>query len=551
MSQPVTKFIFVTGGVVSSLGKGIVAASLGRLLAGHGLTVTIQKLDPYINVDPGTMSPYQHGEVFVTDDGAETDLDLGHYERFIDQNLTRNNTVTSGSVYEAVISKERHGDYLGATVQVIPHVTNEIKERIRKVANTSHANVVIIEVGGTVGDIESLPFLEAARQFHKDVGRGNCIHIHGTLVPHLGTTGEFKTKPTQHSVKELRAIGIIPDIIFCRSQAEVSKETKSKIALFCDTDLEAVISLPDVDSIYRVPLVLEKENMDKIVLRYLGLKGKPKALMPKWRLFLQKRAAATKSLRVALVGKYVALNDAYLSVMEALKHAGIYHGTQVTIDWINSEEVTKKNVAQLLKKADAIVVPGGFGNRGVEGKIFSIQYAREKKVPYLGLCLGMQTACIEFARNVVGMKGANTTEVDPKTPYPIIDIIESQKENIAHSRYGNTMRLGEYTAVLKEGTIARKAYGEAKIQERHRHRYEVNPQFIKEIEAQGLVFSGRSPDSVLMEIAELPKKDHPFFLGVQFHPEFLARPLRPHPLFSAFIKAVVSPVNFLMESSLL
>jgi CTP synthase len=481
------------------------------------------------------MSPYQHGEVFVTDDGAETDLDLGHYERFIDQNLTRNNTVTSGSVYEAVISKERHGDYLGATVQVIPHVTNEIKERIRKVANTSHANVVIIEVGGTVGDIESLPFLEAARQFHKDVGRGNCIHIHGTLVPHLGTTGEFKTKPTQHSVKELRAIGIIPDIIFCRSQAEVSKETKSKIALFCDTDLEAVISLPDVDSIYRVPLVLEKENMDKIVLRYLGLKGKPKALMPKWRLFLQKRAAATKSLRVALVGKYVALNDAYLSVMEALKHAGIYHGTQVTIDWINSEEVTKKNVAQLLKKADAIVVPGGFGNRGVEGKIFSIQYAREKKVPYLGLCLGMQTACIEFARNVCKLAGADSSELNPTTPHPVIDIMDDQK-NVAGK--GGTMRLGSYPCKVEKGSLLSRLYKAEVIYERHRHRYEFNNFYRAQMEEKGMRFSGLSPDSKLVEVIEIPS--HPYFIASQFHPEFKSRPDSPHPLFSGLIKAALA-----------
>ncbi|MGB9783124.1 MAG: CTP synthase [Moorellaceae bacterium] len=529
-----TKFIFITGGVVSSLGKGITAASLGRLLKSRGLKVAIQKFDPYINVDAGTMSPYQHGEVFVTDDGAETDLDLGHYERFVDINLTRVSNVTAGKVYWAVISKERRGDYLGGTVQVIPHITNEIKERIYRVAQESNPDVVITEIGGTVGDIESLPFLEAIRQLKSDIGRERVLYIHVTLVPYLRAAGEAKTKPTQHSVKELRSIGIQPDIIVCRSERPLSPEMAEKIALFCDIEREAVIQAVDAESIYEVPLMMQKEGLDRIVVDKLGLRCGP-AQMDDWRSMVQRMKNLKHQVTIALVGKYVALPDAYLSVVEALRHAGLAHDTSIDIRWIYSGDLEESTLEAILEGCAGILVPGGFGDRGIEGKILAAGWARRKKIPYLGICLGMQLAVVEFARNVCGLKGANSAEFDPATPYPVIDLLPEQKsiENM-----GGTMRLGAYPCRLQEGTRARAAYGEPLVYERHRHRYEFNNTFRAELTARGMVISGTSPDDRLVEIIEL--EDHPWFVACQFHPEFKSRPNRPHPLFRDFIGAALA-----------
>ena len=535
-----TKYIFVTGGVVSSLGKGITAASLGRLLKNRGYKVTIQKFDPYINIDPGTMSPYQHGEVFVTDDGAETDLDLGHYERFIDVNLSKASNVTTGKVYQSVINKERKGEYLGSTIQVIPHITNEIKERVLRVGRNDNADIVITEIGGTVGDIESLPFLEAIRQVKKDVpNRNDVLYIHVTLIPYIHAAGELKTKPTQHSVKELRSIGIQPDIIVCRTEKTVSDDMKKKIALFCDVDARAVINNETCSTIYEVPLLLQEEGLDRIVLEKLGLEDRH-CDMDEWTAMvnrIKETDASDKEINVALVGKYVALHDAYLSVVESLHHAGYANGVQVKIKWIDSEELEKPgvNLDEVFGDVSGIVIPGGFGSRGVEGKIATVRYAREHKVPFLGLCLGMQCAVIEFARDVCGMKDANSTEFVPDTPYPVIDLMADQADV---TEKGGTMRLGTYPCKLMEGSIARSLYDNNEIiYERHRHRYEVNNDFRAKLEEKGLVFSGTSPDNRLVEIIEL--KDHPYFEATQAHPEFKSRPTRPHPLFMGLIKAAL------------
>ncbi len=526
-----TKYIFITGGVVSSLGKGITAASLGRLLKSRGVKVTIQKFDPYINIDPGTMSPHQHGEVFVTEDGAETDLDLGHYERFLDINLSKANNVTAGKIYWSVISKERKGDYLGGTVQVIPHITNEIKERIRRAAKDSHAEVVITEIGGTVGDIESLPFIEAIRQMRSDEGRDDVMYIHVTLLPYLGKAGEQKTKPTQHSVKELRSIGIQPDVIVCRTEKSLPKEIRDKIALFCDIDKDAVIANEDAESIYEVPLMLEAQGLDDIVCKRLNLVCGP-TNMAEWTAMVEKIKHPTKgSVTIGLVGKYVSLRDAYMSVAESLYHAGIANDLRVEIKWIYAEELEQGNLAEQLGDVDGILVPGGFGYRAVEGKILAIQYAREHKIPYLGLCLGMQTAVVEYARNVLGWQDANSTEFDPHCESPVIDLLPEQKEV---EEMGGTMRLGTYPCKLVEGTKAHAAYQDEVIYERHRHRYEFNNQFRDALVEGGLVIAGTSPDERLVEVIEL--KDHPFFVGVQYHPEFKGRPNRPHPLFREFVK---------------
>ncbi len=526
-----TKYIFVTGGVVSSLGKGITAASLGRLLKNRGLSVTIQKFDPYINVDPGTMSPYQHGEVFVTDDGAETDLDLGHYERFIDINLTKYNNVTTGKIYSSVLQKERRGDYLGGTVQVIPHITNEIKERITRSGKETNADVVITEIGGTVGDIESLPFLEAIRQLKSDMGSDNVMYIHVTLVPYIRAAGELKTKPTQHSVKELRGLGIQPNIIVLRTEMPISQDMKDKIGLFCDIDKKAVIECVDADTLYEIPLALQAQNMDQIVCDHLKLITQ-EADMEEWTQLVNKVRNLSKLTKIALVGKYVSLQDAYISVVEALRHAGYAFDADIEIDWINSEEVTAENVKELLAGADGILVPGGFGDRGIEGKIHAIQYARENKKPFLGICLGMQLATIEYARNVMGLEGANSAEIDPNTKYPIIDLLPEQKDI---EEMGGTLRLGLYPCRLAEDTKAFAAYNEEVVYERHRHRYEFNNQFRQSMEQEGFVFSGTSPDGRLVEIIEL--KDHPWFVASQFHPELVSRPTRPQALFRDFIGA--------------
>ncbi|MDS1030366.1 CTP synthase [Bacillota bacterium LX-D] len=527
------KFIFVTGGVTSSLGKGITAASLGRLLKSRGLEVAIQKFDPYINVDPGTMSPYQHGEVFVTEDGAETDLDLGHYERFIDINLSKNSNVTTGKIYWSVITKERRGDYLGGTVQVIPHITNEIKERFYSVVEESNPDVVITEIGGTVGDIESLPFLEAIRQLKSDIGRENVMYIHVTLVPFLSAAGEAKTKPTQHSVKELRSIGIQPDVIVCRSTQPLSKDMEEKIALFCDIDKEAVIQNVDSDSIYEVPLLLEEEGLDEIVIRRLNLKCGPTD-MHDWKQMVEKIKHLSKEVSIAIVGKYVELQDAYMSVAEALRHAGIFHNCKIDIKWVHAEKLDDADVEEYLHDADGILVPGGFGDRGVEGKIKAIRYARENKIPYLGICLGMQLAVVEFARNVCGLKEANSSEFAANTSYPVIDLLPEQKDVEAK---GGTMRLGSYPCHLKADSFAAKAYGKDLIQERHRHRYEFNNDFRQKLTEKGLIISGTSANDRLVEIIEL--KDHLWFVASQFHPEFKSRPNRPHPLFRDFVGAAL------------
>jgi len=513
------KLIFVTGGVVSSLGKGITAASIGCLLKARGFKVTIQKLDPYLNVDPGTMNPYQHGEVFVTEDGAETDLDLGHYERFIDSNMTRENNVTAGIIYWSVLNKERKGEFLGGTVQVIPHITNEIKERILSLGKKDY-DIVIVEVGGTVGDIEGLPFLEAIRQLKKDIGKENVMYIHVTLVPYLKTSGEVKTKPTQHSVKELRSIGIQPDMIIC------------KIALFCDVDSSAVIDAPDMDCIYEVPLHFERSMVGNIITEILGMEDRTPRLQD-WEELVQRAKNLRKSVTIGFVGKYIGLKDAYLSVVSALEHSGIWEGARVNIKWIDAESVEKEGV-KVLEGVDGILVPGGFGQRGIEGKITAIRYARENKIPFLGLCLGLQCAVIEFARNVCNLQGANSTEFDPKTPHPVIDLLPEQREI---KNMGGTMRLGGYRCELKEGTLASRLYNRAYVVERHRHRYEVNNEYRGILESNGLVVSGIYKERDLVEIIEL--KDHPFFIATQFHPEFTSRPNRPHPLFSGFIRATL------------
>ncbi|AIC96292.1 MULTISPECIES: CTP synthase [Shouchella] len=523
------KYIFVTGGVVSSLGKGITAASLGRLLKNRGLKVTIQKFDPYINVDPGTMSPYQHGEVFVTDDGAETDLDLGHYERFIDINLSQNSNVTTGRVYSTVLKKERRGDYLGGTVQVIPHVTNEIKERVLRAGRETGADVVITEIGGTVGDIESLPFLEAIRQIKSDVGMENVLYLHCTLIPYLKAAGEMKSKPTQHSVKELRSLGIQPNVIVVRTERPVPQEMKDKIALFCDIRKEAVIEAGDADTLYQVPLDLQAQKLDQIVCDHLHLQC-PEANMDEWSALVNRVSNLSKKVRIALVGKYVELQDAYLSVAEALRHAGYNVDADIDIDWVYSEQVNDANVAERLKEADGILVPGGFGDRGVEGKIAATRYARENKIPFLGICLGMQLASVEFARTVLGMNGAHSAELNPTTPYPVIDLLPEQKDV---EDLGGTLRLGLYPCKLKEGSLARSAYGEEVVYERHRHRYEFNNEYRQQMEEAGFVFSGTSPDGRLVEIIEIA--DHPYFIASQFHPEFVSRPTRPQPLFREFV----------------
>jgi CTP synthase len=526
-----TKYVFVTGGVVSSLGKGIVAASLGRLLKNRGLKVTIQKFDPYINVDPGTMSPYQHGEVFVTDDGAETDLDLGHYERFIDINLNKYSNVTTGKIYSRVIKKERRGDYLGATVQVIPHITNEIKDQVYRAGKETNADVVITEIGGTVGDIESLPFLEAIRQLKSDLGSSNVMYIHCTLVPYIKAAGEMKTKPTQHSVKELRSLGIQPNVIVVRTEMPISQEMKDKIALFCDIDSQAVIESRDADTLYEIPLSMQSQGLDTIVCNYLKIVSH-EPNMSEWEALVNKVRNLSKTVKIALVGKYVELQDAYISVVESLKHAGYVFDSDIDIHWINAEHVTEENVAELLGDADGILVPGGFGDRGIEGKITAIQYARENKVPFLGICLGMQLASIEFARHVVRLNGAHSSEINPDTKHPIIALLPEQEDV---EDMGGTLRLGLYPCKIVEGTKAFNAYEDELIYERHRHRYEFNNQYRQIMEEKGFVFSGVSPDGRLVEIIEL--QDHPWFVASQFHPEFKSRPTKPHPLFREFIRS--------------
>jgi CTP synthase len=525
------KYIFITGGVVSSLGKGITAASLGQLLKSRGLKLTMQKFDPYINIDPGTMSPYQHGEVFVTEDGAETDLDLGHYERFIDTNLNKYSNVTTGKIYWSVITKERKGEYRGGTVQVIPHITNEIKERIVIAGKQGGADVVITEIGGTVGDIESQPFLEAIRQLKYDVGKENVMYIHVTLVPFLGKAGEIKTKPTQHSVRELREIGIQPDALVCRTEKPLTQEIKDKIALFCNLDSSNVVENMDVDSIYELPLILEEQGLADMVCNKLHLNCKEPDLT-EWKEIVNKEKNLKHQVKIALVGKYVELQDAYLSVAEALKHAGIANDTKVKIRWISSEDLTEQSSGSYLKDVDGILVPGGFGDRGIEGKIEAIRYARQNKIPFLGICLGMQLAVVEFARNVIGLKEAHSSEFNADTPYPVIDLMPDQEEA---KNKGDTMRLGVYPCKLLEGTKAEKAYGKDLIYERHRHLYEINNQFKEQLIDRGLIASGISPDERLIEIIEL--SDHPWFVGVQFQPEFKSRPTRSHPIFREFIKA--------------
>lgn len=526
-----TKYIFVTGGVVSSIGKGIVAASLGRLLKNRGLKVAIQKFDPYINVDPGTMSPYQHGEVFVTDDGTETDLDLGHYERFIDINLNQYSNVTTGKVYSEVLKKERRGDYLGATVQVIPHITNEIKDKIRRAGELTDADIVITEVGGTVGDIESLPFLEALRQMKADVGANNVLYIHTTLIPYLKAAGELKTKPTQHSVKELRSLGIQPNILVVRTEEELPSGIKDKLALFCDVKPNAVIESRDVETLYTIPLNLQAQGMDDLVLDHFGIQ-RPEADMTDWRALENKVLNLKGKVTVGLVGKYVSLPDAYLSIVEALKHAGYAHDTEIDIRWIDAEEVDDQNVADYLADVDGVLVPGGFGSRGLIGKIAAIRYAREHKLPFFGICLGMQLACIEFVRNVVGIHDADTGEENPACPHKIIDLLPDQE---AEGDLGGTLRLGLYPCRLVEGTLAHQLYGQEVVQERHRHRYEFNNAYRERLAAAGLTFSGLSPDGRLVEIVEI--KDHPFFIAAQFHPEFISRPNRPQAIFDGFVAA--------------
>jgi CTP synthase len=527
MTAGETRFIFVTGGVVSSLGKGIAAASIGRLLVSRGFRVQLQKFDPYINVDPGTMSPFQHGEVFVTEDGAETDLDLGHYERFTDENTSRASNVTAGAVYNSVIRRERRGDYLGATVQVIPHITDEIKQRILIVAESQAVDFVITEIGGTVGDIESLPFLEAIRQLYTDLGPKRCMFIHLTLVPYVGHAGELKTKPTQHSVNELRRIGIQPHALVCRSEGGLDRDIRRKIALFASLPEDAVVSARDVDNTYKVPLVFRAEGADDLVLDHFGIESEPPDLSD-WEELVKRADAAQRPVRIALVGKYVQLADAYKSVAEALAHGGYHHGANVEVVLVNSEDI---DLAEI-EDADGVLIPGGFGERGIEGKVEAVRIARENGIPFLGICLGMQLAVVEFARNVAGMAGANSAEFDPETPYPVIDLLPEQKEV---TEMGGTMRLGADPVKLHDGTRAREIYAEPVIYERHRHRYEVNNQLRRRLEDEGLVAGGTSPDERLVEVIELP--EHPFFVASQYHPEFKSRPTRPEPLFREFVGA--------------
>jgi CTP synthase len=533
----VAKYIFITGGVVSSLGKGITAASLGRLLKSRGLKVALQKFDPYINVDPGTMSPYQHGEVYVTEDGAETDLDVGHYERFVDVNLSQYANCTTGRIYQAVLDKERRGDYLGQTVQVIPHITNEIKSRVTLIEGKTQPDVVITEIGGTVGDIESLPFLEAIRQLKFDLGRDRVLYIHVTLVPYIRVAGELKTKPTQHSVKELRSIGIQPDILVCRTEKELSPELKGKLALFCDVEEEAVIELQDAGSIYEVPLMLAREGLDKEVIKRLGLQCQ-EANLEEWEQLVEKIACQDKEVTIGLLGKYVELPDAYLSIAESLKHAGFQYNCDVKIEWIYAEQIEKDGAEKLLENIDAILVPGGFGERGIEGKISTARYARENKIPFLGICLGMQCAVIEFARNVCGLEGANSAEFDQETPYPVVHLMPDQ-EGVENK--GGTMRLGTYPCQLAPESLVRKYYGQELIDERHRHRYEINNDYRDLLQKHGLKISGLSPDQKLVEIIELAQ--HPWFVACQFHPEFKSRPNRPHPLFAGLIENALAYRN--------
>jgi CTP synthase len=536
MSARPSKYVFVTGGVVSALGKGIVAASLGRLLKARGLNVQVQKFDPYLNIDPGTMSPFQHGEVFVTEDGKETDLDIGHYERFIDENLTGASSHTAGSIWDAVLRRERKGEYLGATIQVIPHITNEIKSRIRRIAETTPADVVISEIGGTVGDIESLPFLEAIRQFRREVGPENVLYLHVTLVPFIEAAGELKTKPTQHSVNELRRIGIHPDIVVCRSKEQLSDDIREKIALFADVDRRAVIASPDVKDVYLVPQVLQEEGLDRLVCEQLGLPGE-RAELGEWADLIERIGEVQSDapeVEIALVGKYIKLQDAYLSVYEALKHAALHHGCKVTVRWLDSEGTSLEEARRDFTQVDGVLVPGGFGSRGWEGKILACRIAREEQIPYLGICLGMHVAVSEFARHVAGLEGANSTEMDPETPYPVIDLLPEQK---AVEDLGGTMRLGRRAVDLADGTRTHDAYGDPVIHERHRHRYEVNNVYRERLVAAGLVISGTFEEGRLVEVVELP--DHPWFVASQYHPEFKSRPTRPAPLFREFVGAAL------------
>ncbi len=531
---PVTKYVFVTGGVVSSLGKGITGASLGRLLKARGLKVVMQKLDPYINVDPGTMNPFQHGEVFVTDDGGETDLDLGHYERFTGEHLRRDSNVTTGSIYQTVIQKERRGDYLGDTVQVIPHITNEIKSRVRRLGERDDVDVVIAEIGGTVGDIEGLPYLEAIRQLRKDVGRENTLYLHVTLVPFIASSDELKSKPTQHSVAELRSRGIQPDVIVVRSDRPIDEQVRRKISLFCDVDAEAVINAPDASDIYEVPLTLRAAGLDDVVVKQLRLEaGEPD--LSSWEDLVARAASVKGEVTIGVVGKYVDLPDAYLSVVESLRHASLAHGVGLDLRWVPSDDLPGLLGSAYLEDLDGILVPGGFGGRGIEGKVFAVRHAREQRVPYLGLCLGLQCAVIEYARNVLGLPEAHSGEFDPTSPHRVIDLMESQQDV---DDMGGTMRLGLYPAKLAKGSLVRDLYGEELIYERHRHRYEVNNRYRKDLEASGMVLSGVSPDERLVEVIELP--DHPYFIASQFHPEFKSRPDDPHPMFLGFIGAALA-----------
>jgi len=527
-----TKYIFVTGGVVSSLGKGVATSSIGLLLKSYGLKVSLQKIDPYINVDPGTMNPYQHGEVFVTKDGAECDLDLGHYERFLNDSLTKDNNITTGQIYHSVISKERRGEYLGKTVQVIPHITDEIKARITKLANMNNVDVVITEIGGTVGDIEGQPFLEAARQMRLDYGKENTLYIHLTLVPYIKAAREFKTKPTQHSVRELRTIGIQPDVLLCRSDSWLTDDERKKISLFCNVPLNAVIDAVDVECIYEIPLIFHKQKLDELILQSLGI-AKEEPDLSDWELFVQKAKSPTKTVEIAICGKYVELRDAYKSITEALYHAAVANDARLKMKWIDTDRIEDEIALEnALAMVNGILVPGGFGMRGVEGKVRIVKYARENKKPFLGICLGLQCMVIEYARNVCGMKGANSTEFDDNTAYPVIDLLPEQRKI---KNMGGTMRLGDWPCNLEPKSLARKIYGRDKIEERHRHRYEVNPKYIKTLTQKGLLFSGKSPNKRLMEIAEI--QGHPFYIGTQFHPEFTSGPLSPNPVFYQFIKA--------------
>jgi CTP synthase len=530
--MPGTKYIFVTGGVTSSLGKGIISASLATLLQARGFRVTIQKLDPYINVDPGTLNPYEHGECYVTDDGAETDLDLGHYERFLGVPTSQDNNVTTGRIYQTVINKEREGAYLGKTVQVIPHITDEIKNRIKRLGETGNYDIVITEIGGTVGDIESLPYIEAVRQFNWEVGAGNHLVIHLTLLPYLATSGELKTKPTQHSVKTLLESGLQPDILVCRADRKIPREQRKKIALFCNVTTNAVIESLDAESIYDVPLLMLKEKLDSVVISKLKLPSKSEPDLTNWKHFLGILKNPTAEVKIGLIGKYVELKDAYKSIAESLIHAGVENECRVDVQWIHSEDLEQGNVAQKLRDLKGILVAPGFGDRGIEGKVLAVQYARENNIPFLGICLGMQCAVVEFGRNVLGLKDANSTEMNPKTKFPVIDIMEEQKKV---TKKGGTMRLGAYPCKLKKGTKGHAAYGTTNITERHRHRFEFNNKFLKDYEDAGMIASGINPDSNLVEMVEL--KDHPWFIGVQFHPEYKSTVAQPHPLFAKFVAA--------------